>query len=166
MVRVAGPCPALAAGEAPSLVFIEVADTRLARPGDDLAAATAAPLPIRGTGGLFAALGDTVSVPWGGCLAEPCEPGIATLAITPRLHASDAQRVELAVELVPPRGSREPIRSMELHARNQQPALLRFEDGVPSKPVAWIVTPYLMSSTEGLKQMRACKMAAAQRSSL
>jgi hypothetical protein len=166
MARVGRPCPALPSGDAPSLVFIELADTRLAKRSDDLAAAIEAPLPIRGSGGLLASLGETVSVPWGGCRAEPCEPQLGTLTMTPRLRGTETQLLELTVQLTPADGSSEPPRTKQLEARNQEPVLLRFDDGVPSKPVAWILTPYLMSNSEGLKRMHACRMTEAHSPSL
>lgn len=166
MARVGRPCPALSSGDVPSLVFIELADTRLAKRSGDLATAVEAPLPIRGSGGLLASMGETVSVPWGGCLAEPCEPQLGTLTMTPRLRGTKAELLALTVRHTPADGSSEPARTKELEARNQEPVLLRFDDGVPSRPVAWIVTPYLMSSSEGLKRMHECRTAAAHGSPL
>jgi hypothetical protein len=86
---------------------------------------------------------------------------VNTLTITPRLLSSDDDTVQLTVELAP-EGSGKPPRTQVLETRNQQPALLTFDDSTPQPPVAWIVTPYLMSKREDLKRAMSCTGADAQ----
>lgn len=144
-------------------MLVELADTRLNLPSEELKHAIESPLPVRGVGRLLASMGEATSVPWGGCTSDPCEAqAVNTLTITPQLSESDAKTVQLTVQLVAPEGSSEPPRTKVLETRNQESVLLRFDDGTPSRPVAWIVTPYLMSNREDMQQAMACRTAEGQ----
>jgi hypothetical protein len=161
-VRIGRACPMVSSGDAPSLVLVELADTRLTAPSDDLKHKLEAPLAVRGVGRLLASLGEAASMPWGGCTSEPCESRVNTLTITPELAESAAKTVRLSVELATA-GSAEPPRTKVLETRNQEPVLLRFDDRTPTSPVAWVVTPYLMSSREGVRQAMECQVEGAAR---
>jgi len=161
MVRIGRPCPALSSGDAPSLVLVELADTRLNPAGQDLAHAIEAPLPVRGVGRLLALVDEPVSVPWGGCQSEPCDARVGTLTVTPRLLGPNSNAVALTVQLTPHEGGTEAPQAKVVETRNQEPVLLRFDDGTPKSPVAWILTPYLLSSRDDLKQAQACTAAQA-----
>src|SRR5690606_8460537 len=126
---------------------------------ENLSSVAEQPLPIRGSLSLLAPLGEATSVPWG---AAPSEASPGTLTITPKFRASEAKPLDVILRVGSSTEGSEPLRTMVLETRDQEPVLVRLNDGASAEPIAWIVTPYMMSGQEGMKRLYECKLEAAR----